>query len=167
MLSSGPARVAGLAASKGAIAEGMDADLIVWEVSMGEVRVGCQHETEHLDGVQSSGFPSRLPPTTTGYPPPLMSPPPCPPPPTHTQSQPSHAADTSITGYMHRHKLSPYTDKLLLGKAVMTVASGHVMHLHTAIQVSQGGGDTGERGIVHEYKWARPSAWLKGSTISV
>ena len=68
---------------------------------------------------------------------------------------------------MHRHKLSPYTDKLLLGKAVMTVASGHVMHLHTAIQVSQGGGDTGERGVVHKYKWARPSAWLKGSTISV
>ena len=91
----------------------------------------------------------------------------CPYHPTHTQSQPSQAADTSIKGNMHRHKLSPYTDKLLLGKAVMTVASGHVMHLHTAIQVSQGGGDTGERGIVHEYKWARPSAWLKGSTISV
>ena len=89
------------------------------------------------------------------------------PPPTHTQSQPSQAADTSVKGNMHRHKLSPYTDKLLLGKAVMTVASGHVMHLHTAIQVSQGGGDTGERGVVHKYKWARPSAWLKGSTISV
>ena len=40
VLSSGPARVAGLAASKGAIAAGMDADLIVWEVSMGAVRFG-------------------------------------------------------------------------------------------------------------------------------
>lgn len=56
-------------------------------------------------------------------------------------TQPSQAADTSIKANMHRHKLSPYTDKLLLGKAVMTVASGHVMHLHAAIQVRE------ERGI--------------------